>query len=522
MMKKNFIALLIGFLFHQNLNAATLGEEDSPGGRSLPSTIRTLTDGEMFSAYQEQGFCAEFKEYENCLANFGATVKHLDWDKKKDQAIIMKELASAGSVLYLKMDLLLPSRSCSPEEWSAALEKVQPYVSYIQEKFFNPLMKKLKKLGLVDQEDFGLIPVERVSGNLSLGYIREGRDAYLIKLVEHKKPYLQVMSWQIGLSQADCQSVFIIKDECLISNPGLLVSTDRSSSQEISIKEFSGTAIPGRPLKTSPLTLKISRGPIYDYILPEMLRERALVASFKEPSGQTQESIRLFIPVPQTQQETSFFKLLLISELIEEEHKSIQEGTLAALEYYGFFELEQPMLEERADSSAHEVLAAQMDEVSVKQEKSYRQIMEDLQESASREIQGQIEAEQRAVREKVIREAAESQAVLSKGKAKKSRGKKPVVQGTAVGAQASPDQDLSGEVRALMTQYSLRNLEKFRHLKEVLKLFIKQGGGARTRGSHATFEMPSGRSVTIAHHGMNDIVPVARIIKDFISSLRGY
>lgn len=530
MIKKNFAILFVaGILFFQNLNAAAAEDAFTPHQRALPSTVPTLTDEGMFEFYNKLGLCKDFITYKNDLAKFKRAIKDLDFNKKTalklNLALISENIARITMCLMETVIPLLPRSGCSPQEWSYALEKIHPYVSYAQTNSFNPLMKKLKKLGLLPHEEFGLVSLEGFDEMAALIYIREKEDNYLVKAVEYKKPYLETSWWPFGATNADFQSVCLIEDDHLITNPGFLVLAEKASPRKLKIKEYYGDTIPGSPLKISVISLEIplSQKFIYEYLFQEMSAELIKISSYKERHGGSPDTGALFIPVPQTRKEENFLKLLLITDLMNEEDPVAQERTLSTLEYYGFFEPEviesaKRVLEIESGASSAPSSSLPGPTPPVEEPKSYRQKMQDLQEQAYHEAQ-QIKEEQEAVRARVIAGSSSEHPA----KPKKSKSKKPAAAAAAAAEtlQNALEDDLADKVRAFMKTHSLQHFEKFRRIRTILGLFVKEGATVRTRGSHETFETPSGRSVTIAHHGMNDVVPVARIIKDFLRSLGG-
>ncbi len=159
--------------------------------------------------------------------------------------------------------------------------------------------------------------------------------------------------------------------------------------------------------------------------------------------------------------------------------------------------------------------------------------MKDLTEKAKTQLEEtvreEIRAEQEAIRQRVITEAgAATTALKTSSKSKRmGRGKGAAEAHSrprAEAAVAAPESDeaIERRVKALMEKHCLKGLEKFRNLQKVLNLFIKEKASLiaeRQRGSHHAISIPEMGSITIAHHGMNDLVPTANILRDLIRTL---
>ncbi len=506
----------------QETYAAASDEKDasSLAAVSRPSQFSLENLLELCTSYGTCPGNRDDKElyYRNQFASFKSNLKSLDWGKVSSRLYF---LSLANSFLVSLNNFSAVAYSGTQAGGSISRDvvrtlyplKVHPVVTFVQEKFFNPLMEKLQKNNSVSAgSKFGVLPHDPT---VSLGYMEDTPGSYLFMSLSHLTPSLRKCDVPFGITNIESQSAFLLRGETLITDPGFIIDYRRDGSGFVRIVQYYG-GNPDHPLKTFPLS--VCGGKEVHSIfraLDDLLQ--------KEIDGRTpSHSPIIFMATPQTPQENELLEILLLKELSQEKDPEIQKANLLLLEAYGYFEEKEVPKALALEDASQGASAEAAPPLPVPYSEVIANLKKQAEERLAEKFRAEIRAEQESIKQRVIAEA-EATAVHTPSKSKRGgHGKGQPQPKTAAAEAPKSEENIDREVKALMKQYRLKNVEKFRNVQGILNLFLKEKAShmvERQRGSHHTIHIPDTGSITIAHHGLNDRVPTARILRDFVAAL---
>ncbi len=338
-MKKICPLFILGIIALQNSYASAATRDEG-----LVSSSEALARTSVFSQKDLLELCVTYDKrpdespemrrtrYGNQFACFKTNLKNFDWTKSAQKTFFLSFVGSLG----------LSINNFSFETYRAAAGQVSvqreliraiyphtidPAVVFIQEVFFNPLIRKLKSAQVVPAESkFGVIPCNE---GASLSYMEDMPDSYLFMSLFLSSDHLRKLDVPFGIGNVESQSIFLMQGNRLILDPGFIVDYRRDGSNFVRITQYYGSD-PKHPLKCFPKSVCADKDthPIFN-ILDELL---------KKEIGEGSPAPTIFLSTPQSAQEDTLLDFFLLTQLSQEKDPLLQKANLALLQAYGYFE----------------------------------------------------------------------------------------------------------------------------------------------------------------------------------------